>query len=92
MNSLTDVSGLGSSQRAQNYGSLGNSSLKEYAIYLTTSKFNTQDAFNALLMADGDTTGVIRNALFDKTNTVASCFNGFNGATTNVYMVEAQFA
>jgi hypothetical protein len=75
--------------RATNNGSLGSSALVEYAVFSTISSLNTQDAFNLLLLGSGDAAGIARNALFDSTNTVVSCLNGFNSATTTGYMVEA---
>lgn len=95
---LSDSSGQTSTARAGNFGSLGTSSLAEFATYATLEYFSVQDAVNALLIGEGDSTGIVRTALFDSKNTVASTFNGFKdpatgaAASTRKYMVEFQAA
>jgi len=88
---LTDGSGQTTVARAQNYGSLGTSSLVEFATYATVDFFSTQDALNALLIAEGDSQGIVRTNLFDSKNTVASCFNGFYTQTGQSRKYFAEF-
>jgi len=88
---LTDSSNQSSVARAKNFGDLGTSGLAEFATYMTISYFSVQDALTALIIGEGDASGTVRTNLFDSKNTVASCFNAFNG-NPNKYMIEAQFA
>jgi hypothetical protein len=63
--------------------------LAEYAAFVETSFWSVQDAVNTLLIADGDSNGVVRTNLFDAKNTAASAFNGYSViGSTNTYMME----
>ena len=89
---LVDKLGGDTQSRAWTHGTLNTSSLAEYATYVTVTSWTYQDALNALIIADGDSYGVVRTSLFDPKNTQASCFNGFAEIDGTTFMMEFQAA